>query len=96
MNPEKPTTPEQDKETLFQSWLIEYKGKLWLNTHVMPKDVYGAVQMYKHYLVHGHTVDSPEVIKEAENFKNLTGYEITDFIEYEKSQTQKLEDKNNS
>jgi len=92
MGAEKPTSPEQNKEAIFQSWLAEFKGQLWLNTKVMPEDVYGAVQMYKHYLVHGRTTNSPEVIKEAEDFKRLTGYEITDFIEYKKTQEQKLKD----
>lgn len=93
MDAENPRTPEQNKEAVFQSWLAEFKGELWLNTKVMPEDVYNAYQMYVHYLVHGRTTDSPEVIKEAEDFKRLTGYEITDFIEYKNAQEQKLNDK---
>jgi hypothetical protein len=92
MDAENLKTPEQIKETLFQSWLVEFKGKIWLNTDVMPDDVHGAVQMYEHYLTHGRVIDSPEVTKTAEDFKKLTGYEISDFIEYKKAQAQKLKD----
>ena len=73
---------EQIKEELFQKWIIPFKGRMWMNTENMPEGVYGSVQMYEHYLCHGRTEKSPEVIIEEEKFKRLTGYNIKDFFKY--------------
>jgi len=85
--------PEQDKEELFKSWLTEFQGKFWLNTDVMPKNVYEALQMYKHWNTHGGDKNE-EVVKKMEeasaNFKKLTNYDIQDFLNYQDEQNRKL------
>ena len=83
-------TSEQKRNSDFKNWTAEFQGEIWLNRKAMPEGVYTATQMYEHWLCHGRTIESPEVIKCAEDFKRLTGYEITDFVKFQDEQKQKL------
>jgi hypothetical protein len=96
MDVEIPQNPEQTRETIFQNWLLELKGRLWLNPDVMPEGVYEAVQTYKHFNAHrgGREKEADEKMEEsAANFEKLTGYSLQDFVKYQDGQNEKLKDK---
>ena len=90
---------EQNKEAVFQSWLVESKGRFWLNPDAMSEGVYDTIgvyctlQTYKHWNVHrdGQEEKAVEKMKKSvENFEKLTGFNIQDFINYQDEQNQKL------
>jgi hypothetical protein len=83
-----------NKEAVFQSWLIEFQNQLWLNSKVIPESVFDALQDYKHFSMHLNQTDALKKINQAgDTFKELTGYDILDFIRYEDIQNTKLQDR---
>lgn len=93
MSIENPQNPEQNKETVFQSWLAEFQGRFWLNPDVMPEGVYEAIQTYEHFDAHrqGREDEATKKMNEATaNFEKLTSYNIQDFIKYQDEQNHKL------
>lgn len=85
---------KQSKEVNFQNWIKEFNGEFWLVPKAMPEGAYKAVQMFEHLLDHGYSVESAEVKQASEDFKRITGYEMTDFLDYKNQQTINLSNKN--
>lgn len=82
---------DQSPETVFDSWLIEFKGKFWLNTDIIPKDVYAALQAYKHWKDNIESEETASKMAEAaKKFEELTGYNIQDFFQYKEEKNQSL------
>jgi len=93
MSIEKTQNPEQNKETVFQSWLAEFQGRFWLDSDAMPEGVYEAIQTYEHFDVHRRGREEEAAKKKEEataNFEKLTGFNIQDFIKYKDEQNRKL------
>lgn len=73
---------EKEKEIIFQSWIVEFQGRNWNNPEAMPEGVYEALQMYEHYLGNGDSIESDRVKKESEKFKELTHFNVAEFLEF--------------
>ncbi|MBU0999466.1 hypothetical protein KKG24_04180 [Patescibacteria group bacterium] len=91
MSIENTKNPEQNKEAVFQNWLTEFQGRFWLNKEATPEGIYDALRAYKHWKVNGKRDEASVKMEEAtNNFEKLTGYNIQDFLEYQKKQSEKL------
>jgi len=80
-------TPDQGMEEVFGKWFAESRGNFFLDENVVPKDVFKAIETYEHFKANDREEGVVEKIKEAaDEFENLTGFKIEDFIKYQEEQ----------